>query len=1068
MDPIAALCTSLAQATGGTYAIDLNTPEGINNLAEVVDLIFCKRIVSPEVREKGRYFTLILVAVHVPAALLLLLSEPSERHAKLACECFASVYPRVVAAVYVGERLTNRLADSNQSLWQLTCALKQRIDHLLEHGKQGARIGAIKAIQRLILVQTRANLDPRLANREIHLGSIPSNHPFLRPNELESEANQSFTKLITLLFTASVPNVVMAVVSVLTRLARARPALGKVVIEAYVSWTPAALTGVAYVNVRSVENTVRLAMIHFLHHGSTEPHTSQLTHALEAQRRRMDAALRAFHSANREAQRKREAQRSSGEDSHRDLPETSAKRQKSQARQSEPRGPSAADIARLPVDRVVDAIIVGLQSMPEARLKAAIGAFLQSDAQRQPMDPLKMDVGDEDLARLAPAIDAKNPRTDTQDPDFDDEETRVPNASLEHFELPAPAPLEQREAQALIIDSVSRICAQGTQLSRQGVASISEGHAALWISLITRLATRGLDTSIHPGKPIKAPPALAEQAHRVRTLLLEFVTEDFAQRRPIAQQWLAEEWTCDRKRQKQGVSDSHYEPWLDRVLESQLREPIDEATLHSFLEELPELPESVLDRLYTLCLDKATLTQGFALLRDISAARPPLRTAVCDKVLQLTRHEQRLIRGKAIVTARPWVLQKGPLTDRVLEFAKNSLQLLKQAGAEQLDEAAESGQDAERSLQEDGAASAPLLDAPSNAVETKVDTSKPSSSDEEAAKKAAFEATDQDVLRLMELALVLSVKQPSIFTEVVEIYPGVTTAVQAAINKHITPVARAVGPNNTALLDVLRHAPRDADPLVHAMVRILIDKGHTRSLASLVLYLVEERNLSTDLLLPLLPELQREDAIRALPRVVQLLRDPTEENETTLSSVFRTLVAPPPPATATLSPVDLLVLLHIQGEEIGIKLAVAATQLCFAMTDIFRNEVMMAVLNRLVEEDKIPVLFMRTAIMAIKSFRSLASYVSTSLLSKLVRREIWHEPRLWDGFALCASLTAPTSFGALLQLPQEQLQQIMQKQPTIREPLRDYLIYKAGGPARHAALLQMLDPTATTATPQDT
>ncbi|WFD43403.1 hypothetical protein MPSI1_002064 [Malassezia psittaci] len=1060
MDPIAALCTSLAQATGGTYAIDLNNPEGITNLAEVVDLIFCKRIVSLDVREQRRYSTLILVAVHAPAALLLLLSEPSGRHAKLACECFASVYPRVVAAV---------LADSNQSLWQLTCALKQRIDHLLEHGKQGARIGAIKATQRMILVQTRANLDPRLANREIHLGSIPTNHPFLRPNELESEANQSFTKLITLLFTASVPNVVMAVVNVLTRLARARPALGKVVIEAYVSWTPAALTGVAYVNSRSVENTVRLAMIHFLHHGSTEPHTSQLTHALEAQRRRMDAALRAYHSANREAQRKREAQRSSGEDPNRDLSETSAKRQKSQARQTEPSGPSAADIARLPVDRVVDAIIVGLQSMPEARLKAAIEAFIQSDAQRQPIDPLKMDVGDDDLARLTPAIDVKNLRPDTQDNDFDDEETRVPLASLEHFELPAPTPLEQREAQALIIDSVSRICAQGTQLSRQGVASISEGHAALWISLITRLATRGLDTSIHPGKPIKAPPALAEQAHRVRTLLLEFVTEDFAQRRPIAQQWLAEEWTCDRKRQKQGVSDLHYEQWLDRVLESQLREPIDEATLHTFLEELPELPESVLDRLYTLCLDKATLTQGFALLRDISAARPPLRTAVCDKVLQLTRHEQRLIRGKAIVTARPWVLQKGPLTDRVLEFAKNSLQLLKQAGAEQLDEAAESAQDTGgNSVQQDGAASAPLLDAPSNAVETTADATKASSGDEEAAKKAALEATDQDVLRLMELALVLSVKQPSIFTEVVEIYPGVTTAVQAAINKHITPVARAVGPNNTALLDVLRHAPRDADPLVHAMVRILIDKGHTRSLASLVLYLVEERNLSTDLLLPLLPELQREDAIRALPRVVQLLRDPSEENKATLSSLFRTLVAPPPPATATLSPVDLLVLLHVQGEEIGIKLAVAATQLCFAMTDIFRNEVMMAVLNRLVEEEKIPVLFMRTAIMAIKSFRSLASYVSTSLLSKLVRREIWHEPRLWDGFALCASLTAPTSFGALLQLPQEQLQQIMQKQPTIREPLRDYLIYKAGGPARHAALLEMLDPTATTAAPQDT
>ena len=192
-------------------------------------------------------------------------------------------------------------------------------------------------------------------------------------------------------------------------------------------------------------------------------------------------------------------------------------------------------------------------------------------------------------------------------------------------------------------------------------------------------------------------------------------------------------------------------------------------------------------------------------------------------------------------------------------------------------------------------------------------------------------------------------------------------------------------------------------------------------------------------------------------RVVGVLRDPSDEHKAAISTLFRTLVAPAPPATAVLTPVDLLVLLHVDGEAIGLKAAVVAIQLCFGMTDIFRNEVMMAVLNRLVDEERIPVLFMRTAILAIKSFRSLASYVSTSLLSRLAKKEIWTEPRLWDGFALCASLTAPTSFGALLQLPRAQLEQVVQKQPSIRDPLRDYLIYKAGGPARHAALLEMLD-----------
>ena len=81
----------------------------------------------------------------------------------------------------------------------------------------------------------------------------------------------------------------------------------------------------------------------------------------------------------------------------------------------------------------------------------------------------------------------------------------------------------------------------------------------------------------------------------MRTLLLEFVSRDFAARRPIAQQWLAEEWTCDRARHKAGDTARYYDTWLDRVLEAQVRAHVDEAALHTFLEELPELPEESQD-----------------------------------------------------------------------------------------------------------------------------------------------------------------------------------------------------------------------------------------------------------------------------------------------------------------------------------------------------------------------------------------------------------------------------------------------------------------------------------------
>ncbi|KAL4399229.1 mRNA polyadenylation protein [Malassezia pachydermatis] len=914
-------------------------------------------------------------------------------------------------------------------LWQIVGAIKERIHTTLDHGSLGARIGAVKAAQRLIQVQTQPDGDPRLQNRaEINVNAVPSDHPFLQATALESEADQVFTKLVTLFFTCSAPSLVMATTHVLTRLARLRTKLHKVVIEAFISWTPTALASLAPVHIRSAENTVRLAMVHFLQHGSVEPQTTQLTQALERQKERMDLAMREAQAAQREGlARKRESQKEA---------EPSTSKRARGLTPTDPRRPTgltAEQVAQLPLDHVVDAIIAGLQSVPEDRLKTAIETFVRASAptaSSEPVDPLKMDVGDDDVPTVALTT---RPATAADDV--------VPLASLEHFEMPAPTPLDDKEVQALIVDSVSRICENGSQLvPAQALERVSEGHAALWIKLVVRLATRGFATSM---PSMETPAVLTTQADRVRTMLVEFVSQDFAERRGIAQQWLTEEWACDRWRQaNQADATSMYDVWLDKVLDTQLSSPlIDDVALANFLRDLPQVPLAVLDRLYELCLDRSTIGEGFSLLRDVSAARPPLRVPVCHKVLQLTRHSERLVRGKAIVTARTWVLQKGPLAEVVLAFARESLQLLvEEAQAHAKDE---------------------------DAVPATVEA-------EEAEETAAdpLGLNEQDVLRLIELALVLSVKQPGFFAEVVRIYPLVPAPVQAAMQKHVTPVARSVGPNSTALLDVLRHYPEGADSLVVALLRILIDKGHTRALAELVRDLCATRNLSVEFLLPLVPQLDREAMLEALPRVVSVLADGSEEHKVEVHRLFQTLIAPAlqaagaeaageqPTTTASVTPVELLVLLHVHEKDIGLKAALQAVQICFSMSEIFRSDVLTAVLNRLVEEEPVPVLFMRTAIMATKAFRTLGSYVSTSLLSRLVQKEIWREPRLWDGFALCANLTAPTSFGALLQLPMPQLQELVQKQPGLREPLRDYLVYKAGGPSRHGALLAMLDQVA--------
>lgn len=996
-DPVEALAAGLARATGGVYAVDVRDAAGLSVLAHVVDLIFVRRIVAPDVRDA--------LAVHTPAALSILLTH-APAHAKLVAQCFASVYPRLFAYVCYDTSPTAL------HLWQLCSALRRHMVALLDAPHAGARIGAAKACQRIIQVQSAPAGDAARAptRTEVDLRCVPPDHPFLHADELAREAGAVLARLTLLMYTSTHVDLALACVNVLARLGTTHARVRGAVIDALAGWTPDALRAAAAapVHVRSAETTVRLALIHFLRHGVSDAHAAAIDDALDTQRRRMDAARKRPHDAP-DAPSKRRA------------PELAARAAAALAPAAAAPPPppapthvSAADVARMPVDRVIDVIIATLRAVPVAQLHEAVAAHARPEpaAPAAPVDPLKMDVGDDELPPAAPPAPA--------------DDDAAPLVTLEHFHLPPPTPLAPAEAHALLGESVARICRTGAHAPDASAAT------TLWILLVTRLATRGLDA-----------PALSTQAARVRELLFQYVTHDFVRRRPVAQQWLAEEWACDRR----GTRAPQYATWLARLVDALARDAdAREHALGAFLVDVPDVPTGVVDTLQALCLERDSLAHGFALLRDLCAARPPLRTGVCERVLALTRHRDRLVRGKAIVTARSWVLQRGALGERVLAFAHESLALVVEAARREWMREVDGGEvggEGEAGGEEAGGEASP--DAP--------DAAGPS--------PAPFD--EQDVLRLMELALVLSVKQPALVQAVVDIYPQLTPGIQGAVEKHIAPLARALGPNNTVLLDVLRGAPRGADALVLEMLRILTEKAHTRALGLLIRDLVDTRGVDAHYLLPVLPELEKDDVLRMLPHVVALLGTGSADDRHAVNTLLQALVVPAlepetgMPATPVLTAPELLVRLHTGEQVSGVRPAAAAVQMCFALPNIFRSDVLSAALSVLVEETPVPLLFMRTAIMAVKAHHTLASYVSTSLLHRLVEKHVWTEPRLWDGFALCVAITAPESFGTLLDLPPAQLEDVLAKQAAVRAPLREYLIHKAGGSARHAWLLRLLD-----------
>ena len=117
----------------------------------------------------------------------------------------------------------------------------------------------------------------------------------------------------------------------------------------------------------------------------------------------------------------------------------------------------------------------------------------------------------------------------------------------------------------------------------------------------------------------------------------------------------------------------------------------------------------------------------------------------------------------------------------------------------------------------------------------------------------------------------------------------------------------------------------------------------------------------------------------------------------------------------------------------------AAIGICFSMTTVFRSDVLANALARVAELPALPVVFLRTIIQAVTTYKSLIPFIANNVLPKLVAKRIWETPQLWDGFIRLGKMIAPASYGSLLQLPKEWLKDVVERQPAVKQGLRGFL-----------------------------
>eukprot|EP01137_Pigoraptor_chileana_P016745 Opistho-2@6109 len=179
--------------------------------------------------------------------------------------------------------------------------------------------------------------------------------------------------------------------------------------------------------------------------------------------------------------------------------------------------------------------------------------------------------------------------------------------------------------------------------------------------------------------------------------------------------------------------------------------------------------------------------------------------------------------------------------------------------------------------------------------------------------------------------------------------------------------------------------------------------------------------------------MEKADILAALPRLLILPPNVLRES-------FNRLLEPKEGQTSAVSPSELLIALHMLDpvkDKLTWPAIIEGTNQCFARQNVYTQEVLAVVLQQLVDVNPLPFLFMRTVMRALDICPKLAGFVM-SILSRLITKQVWKQPKLWEGFVKCCEKMRPISFGVLLQLPGKQMESCFSIAPDLKPALVTY------------------------------
>uniref|UniRef100_A0A8C1THT5 Symplekin n=1 Tax=Cyprinus carpio TaxID=7962 RepID=A0A8C1THT5_CYPCA len=465
--------------------------------------------------------------------------------------------------------------------------------------------------------------------------------------------------------------------------------------------------------------------------------------------------------------------------------------------------------------------------------------------------------------------------------------------------------------------------------------------------------------------------------------LLQFILEDMRGRSELAFSLLYHEYNEYLSQQPSGSLDS-YEHCLYTLLSGLQEKPEQRDGLFTKLVlEAPVITDSALEVIQRYCEDESRVYLGMSTLKELILKRPSRQYQYLNVLLNLSSHEKEKVRSTALSFIKR-MYEKEHLKDCIEKFALTYMQFLVHPNPPSL-----------------------LF--------------------------GAGEDTGSETLDLSQFSIqLIRFMVASPWTEETAI-----ADIKRSVLRVIEQPIRGMGMSSPDLLLLVENCPKGAETLVTRCLHILTDKvPPSPELVERVRDLYHKRVPDVRFLIPVINGLEKNEVIQALPKLIKL-------NPIVVKEVFNRLLGTQhsegSSSMSPLTPGELLIALHnIDSSKCDMKSIIKATNLCFGEKNVYTSEVLAVVMQQLMEQTPLPILLMRTVIQSLTMYPRLAGFVM-NILARLILKQVWKYPKVWEGFVKCCQRTKPQSYNVLLQLPPPQLASVFERCPEMREPLLQHV-----------------------------